>query len=795
MNDKIQHWVNWILYDELMECKINAPKHLLGNHDYGEGQMITTYKPHSVNCKVISPTGKLEYDMERVDDRGFYALYLPKKKFNGSKYRLVTQYQDGSTVTSADPYSFESQLSEFDIYLFSEGNHWDIYKKLGAHPMKVDGVSGTFFAVWAPHARRVSVVGDFNMWDRALHPMNISKNAGFFELFIPDVTEDAVYKFNILTRYGEEIYKSDPFGNCAQFRPDNASVVKDITKYRWKDTDWMEQRSGTTRTDLMRKPMTIYEMHLGSWKKRIEEDVNGFFNYRDLAHMVADYVKEMGYTHIELMGIAEYPFDGSWGYQVTNYYAPTRRYGDPEDFMYFVDYMHKNKIGVILDWVPAHFPRDAHGLGRFDGMPLFEHPDSRRGEHPDWGTYIFDFGRSEVSNFLIANAIFWIREYHIDALRVDAVASMLYLDYGRRGGDWLPNEDGGNENHAAIAMLRKLNKTIEDLDMGAFVIAEESTSWAGVTSPVALDGLGFLFKWNMGWMNDFLEYMKLDPYFRQFNHNRLTFSLMYAYSENFVLVFSHDEVVHLKCSMLNKMSGLHDDKFANLRTAYGFMYGHPGKKLVFMGQEFAQLREWSEERSLDWFLLDSEDARSHRGIQNYVKALNQIYNKYDAMYYNDQDPMGFEWISCDDAQSSIVSFIRRGSTPKNQLLFVCNFTPIDREDFIVGVPCKGKYTEILNSDAEQYGGQNRVNPEPIKALEKPWDNKQHSITLHLPPLSVVVLKYDYKDPEAPKAATKRTKTTTAKRTGATRTTAKRSTAKRTAATKNESVVEETGGTE
>ncbi|MBQ4059338.1 MAG: 1,4-alpha-glucan branching protein GlgB [Lachnospiraceae bacterium] len=763
MNVKIEQWMNWILYDELMEGKINAPKHILGNHDYLEGQMITTYKPHSVSCKVIAPTGKTEYDMEKVDDRGFYALYLPKKKFVGSKYRLVTTYQDGSTVTSADPYSFDGQFGELDIHLFSEGNHWDIYKKLGAHPMKIDGVSGTYFAVWAPRARRVSVVGDFNMWDSSLHPMHITGNGGFFELFIPDVGEDAVYKFNILTRYGEEIYKSDPFGNCAQFRPDNASVVKDITKYRWKDDEWMEKRSKTSRNDAMRKPMAIYEMHLGSWQKRSEDD-NGFFSYRELAPKVAEYMNYMGYTHIELMGIAEYPFDGSWGYQVTNYYAPTRRYGDPEDFMYFVDYMHKNGISVILDWVPAHFPRDAHGLGKFDGMPLFEHPDTRRGEHPDWGTYIFDFGRTEVSNFLIANALFWAKEYHIDALRVDAVASMLYLDYGRQDGNWLPNEDGGNDNYDAIKLLMKLNKTIEEQTPGVFVIAEESTSWAGVTAPTSMDGLGFLFKWNMGWMNDFLEYMKLDPYFRQFNHNRLTFSLMYAYSENFILVMSHDEVVHLKCSMLNKMPGLHDDKFANLRTAYGFMYGHPGKKLLFMGQEFAQLREWSESRSLDWYLLDGEDAVSHKGIQNYVKALNKLYNENDAMYYNDQDPMGFEWINCNDPQSSIVSFIRRGSTSKKQLLFVCNFTPMDRDGFIVGVPCAGKYTEVLNSDAEEFGGKGGINPTPIKATNEPWDGKENSISIHLPPLSTVVFEYDYKEP-VKKVASKSTakKTPTAKK--------------------------------
>ena len=758
MNVKIEQWMNWILFDELMDGKINAPKHILGNHDYGEGQMITTYKPHSESCKIIAPSGKTEYEMEQVDERGFYALYLPKKKFNGSKYRIVTNYMDGSTIISADPYSFENQIGEMDIFLFSEGNHWEIYKKLGAHPMKLDGVAGTYFAVWAPHARRVSVVGDFNMWDSALHPMNMVGTSGLFELFIPDVAEDAVYKFNILSRYGEEIFKADPYGNCTQFRPDNANVVKDITKYHWKDAAWMEERKKVSRSEAMRKPISIYEMHLGSWKKKKEDDENGFYTYRELAPMVADYINEMGYTHIELMGIAEYPFDGSWGYQVTNYYAPTRRYGDPEDFMYFIDYMHKKGISVILDWVPAHFPKDAHGLGRFDGMPLYEHPDPRRGEHPDWGTYIFDYGRNEVSNFLIANALFWAKEYHVDALRVDAVASMLYLDYGKQDGNWLPNEDGGNENYDAIKFLMKLNKTIEELEPGVFVIAEESTSWAGVTAPVSMDGLGFLFKWNMGWINDFLEYMKLDPYFRQFNHNRLTFSLMYAYSENFVLVFSHDEVVHLKCSMLNKMPGLHDDKFANLRVAYGFMYGHPGKKLLFMGQEFAQLREWSEARSLDWFLLEGEDAESHKGIQAYVKKLNELYNRYDAFYYNDQDPMGFDWICCDDPQSSIISFIRRGSTAKNQLLFVCNFTPVDRDGFVVGVPCAGKYTEILNSDATEFGGQGRVNGTPIAAVKEPWNGQEYSISMHLPPLSVTVFQYDYTDRTEKKALPKKTNT-------------------------------------
>ena len=603
MNKRLEDWINWILIDELKSGIINAPKHLLGNHDYGDGQVIMVYRPHAEKVCVVSPTGKNRDEMECLSD-GVYGFYSAKKKYKGTKYRIETTYQDGTTVVTADAYAFDSQITDFDTYLFAEGKHYDVYEKFGAHPMTIDGVKGTYFAVWAPHARRVSVVGDFNMWDGALNPMQMMQTSGIYELFIPDVAPGAVYKYQILTRDGEILYKADPYGNQCQVRPDNANVVADLTGYKWKDTDWIENRKQQTRETELKKPMAIYECHLGSWKKKIEDSDFGFYTYRELAKMLCDYVKKMGYTHVELMGTAEYPFDGSWGYQVTNYYAPTSRYGSPEDFMYFVDHMHANGIGVILDWVPAHFPRDAHGLGRFDGMPLYEHPDPRRGEHPDWGTYIFDFGRNEVSNFLTANALFWVEKFHVDALRVDAVASMLYLDYGKQDGQWLPNKDGGNENYDAIELLRKINTVMEERNPGAFLIAEESTAWAGVTAPASMKGLGFLYKWNMGWMNDFLEYMKMDPYFRSFNHNRLTFSLSYTYAENYVLVISHDEVVHLKCSMLNKMPGVEKDKFANLRTAYGFMYGHPGKKLLFMGQEFGQLREWSEARSLDWFLLD-----------------------------------------------------------------------------------------------------------------------------------------------------------------------------------------------
>ena len=740
MNKRLEDWVNWILIDELKNGIINAPKHLLGNHDYGDGQVIMVYRPHAEKVCVVSPTGKNRDEMECLSD-GVYGFYSAKKKYKGTKYRIETTYQDGTTVVTADAYAFDSQITDFDTYLFAEGKHYDVYEKFGAHPKTIDGVKGTYFAVWAPHARRVSVVGDFNMWDGALNPMQMMQTSGIYELFIPDVAPGAVYKYQILTRNGDILYKADPYGNQCQVRPDNANVVADLTRYKWKDTGWIDNRKKQTRETELKKPMAIYECHLGSWKKKIEDSDFGFYTYRELAKMLCDYVKKMGYTHVELMGIAEYPFDGSWGYQVTNYYAPTSRYGSPEDFMYFVDHMHENGIGVILDWVPAHFPRDAHGLGRFDGMPLYEHPDPRRGEHPDWGTYIFDFGRNEVSNFLTANALFWVEKFHVDALRVDAVASMLYLDYGKQDGQWLPNKDGGNENYDAIELLRKINTVMEERNPGAFLIAEESTAWAGVTAPASMEGLGFLYKWNMGWMNDFLEYMKMDPYFRSFNHNRLTFSLSYTYSENYVLVISHDEVVHLKCSMLNKMPGTEMDKFANLRTAYGFMYGHPGKKLLFMGQEFGQLREWSEARSLDWFLLDQP---LHKKMQKWVADLNHMYTTYDACYYNDNNQMGFEWTKVDDANISIVAFVRRGKTVKDQLLFVCNFVPVERKDYWIGVPCLTEYEEIINSDAKIYGGSGTKNG-TVKAFEEKCDRMPYAISIDIAPLSMMVFKYDYVD--------------------------------------------------
>ena len=742
MQEKLDQWINWVEYDELLAGHHNAPHNLLGLHMFGKGQVFTVYRPEAQRVFVTDKKGENQIELEEVEaGSGFFGLYVEGKKYQ-SDYQLHVQYGENDIVVTADPYAFEPQLSSDDLYLFAEGKHYQIYDKLGAHPMTINGIKGTYFAVWAPHARAVSVVGDFNMWDGRLHPMRTLEVSGVYELFIPGVEAGAIYKYQILTRTDEILMKSDPYANCGELRPKNASVVADLRDFNWTDKKWMADRARETRVSIRKKPMAIYEMHLGSWKKKDDGTEDGFYTYRELAPIIAEYVQDMGYTHIELMGIAEHPFDGSWGYQVTGYYAPTRRYGEPQDFMYFVDYMHSKGIYVILDWVPAHFPKDGYALGRFDGQPLYEHPDSRRGEHPHWGTYIFNYSKREVENFLLANGLFWLKKFHIDGLRVDAVASMLYLDYGKDDGEWLPNKDGGKENYDAIDLFHHMNEQFERLAPGTMIIAEESTSWAGVTSPVSMHGLGFLFKWNMGWMNDFLEYMHMDPYFRSNNHNLLTFSMQYAYSENFIQVLSHDEVVHGKGSMINKMPGELEDKFANLRTAYGFMYGHPGKKLLFMGQEFAQYREWSEKRSLDWNLLDES---YNKQMQRFVKQLNTLYSKYDAFYFNDSDTMGFEWMSCNNAQMSTVSFVRRGSTRRDQLLFICNFTPVQYDEYRTGVPCAGTYTELLTSDDVQYGGTGVKNKKCIKAEQIECEGKPYSLQMHLPPLSVTIYKFDYKN--------------------------------------------------
>ena len=628
------------------------------------------------------------------------------------------------------------RIGELDQYLFSMGTHYDIYKKMGAHEAVMNGKKGVYFAVWAPNAATVSVIGEFNGWREEANPMTRLEPSGIYEGFVVGAKVGMLYKFFIKTKDGRGLYKADPFANYAEQRPGTASRITDITKLRWSDAAWMEARKQRDNDSL---PVSIYEVHPGSWKKHPHgEDEDGFYNYREFAKSLAEYVKEMGYTHVELMGIAEHPFDGSWGYQVTGYYAPTSRYGTPEDFAYMVNYLHKQKIGVILDWVPAHFPRDAHGLEEFDGGCVYEYADPKKGEHPEWGTKVFDFGKSEVKNFLIANALYWVEHFHIDGLRVDAVASILYLDYGRENGQWTPNIYGGNKNLEAIEFFKHLNSVVLGRNHGAMMIAEESTAWPKVTGKPEEDGLGFSHKWNMGWMNDFLEYMKLDPYFRKWNHNKMTFSMTYAYAEKYILVLSHDEVVHLKCSMINKMPGLYDDKFANLRAGYAYMLGHPGKKLLFMGQEFAQLQEWSEARELDWYLLAEY---KHQQMQNYVKALLHLYKKTPALYDADQDPCGFEWINADDADRSIFSFVRHSKDGKSNLLFVINFTPVARPDYRVGVPKRKQYRLVLDGDAAEFGGNTTERPVVYKAVKSECDGREYSFAYDLPAYGIAIFKF------------------------------------------------------
>ena len=636
-----------------------------------------------------------------------------------------------STKNKLQPY----EIGELDQYLFGQGNHYEIYQKMGAHKVTHKGKEGVYFAVWAPNARRVAVVGDFNEWDFEANYMERQDPVGIWTCFVPGVKEGDLYKFCIETQQGKRIFKADPFANYAELRPGTASRVADISHLQWTDDAWMKKRE---TWDHKENPMSIYEVHPGSWMRHPGREDEGYYTYREFADAIVKYVKDMGYTHVELMGIAEHPFDGSWGYQVTGYYAPTSRYGTPEDFAYLIDHLHKNNIGVILDWVPAHFPRDAHGLADFDGTPTFEYADPRKGEHPDWGTKIFDYGKTEVKNFLIANALFWIEHFHVDGLRVDAVASMLYLDYGKQDGQWVANKYGGNENLEAIEFFKHLNSVILGRNKGAAMIAEESTAWPKVTGAPEDDGLGFSLKWNMGWMHDFTEYMKLDPYFRKNAHNMMTFAMSYAYSENYILVLSHDEVVHLKCSMLNKMPGLGFDKYANLKAGYAFMTGHPGKKLLFMGQEFAQLREWSEERELDWFLLAEPE---HQQIQNWYRDLLHLYKKNKAMYELDSDPAGFEWVNADDCFRSIYSFIRHSKGNKKNLLFVCNFTPMERADYRVGVPRRKQLKLILNSDDPKYGGKGEERPLVYKPVKQECDGRPYSFAYPLPAYGVAVFEF------------------------------------------------------
>ena len=739
MDQVLYDLMDWAGIEEIVYSEAANPERLLGAHEVEEGLLIQVFMPHAV--AVAAKVGNESYPMELQDEAGYYAVLLHGKKM--SKYLLEITYDNGTTKELQDPYAFPSQFTDAELKKFDAGIYYDVYRKMGAHPMTIDGVSGVYFAVWAPCAMRVSVVGDFNMWDGRRHQMKRLGDSGVFELFMPGLKAGTLYKYEIKNHRGEPMLKSDPYGNYSELRPDNASIVWDLEQFTWSDEVWMKNRELEAAKD---KPLSIYELHLGSWMRhelKLDEDgepVTGseFYNYREIAPKLAEYVKKLGYTHVELMGIAEHPFDGSWGYQVTGYYAPTSRYGTPQDFAYMINYLHRNGIGVILDWVPAHFPKDAHGLADFDGTPTFEYADPRKGEHPDWGTKIFDYSKPEVQNFLIANALFWIEHYHVDGLRVDAVASMLYLDYGKQDGQWVPNQYGGNQNLEAIAFFKHLNSVVLGRNQGAMMIAEESTAWPKVTGAPEDDGLGFSLKWNMGWMHDFTEYMKLDPLFRKGAHYQMTFSMEYAYSENYILVLSHDEVVHLKCSMLNKMPGLGFDKFANLKAAYAFMTGHPGKKLLFMGQEFAQLREWSEERELDWYLLAEEP---HQQIQNWYRDLLHLYRHNKALYELDTDPAGFEWINKDDTFRSIFSFVRHSRDNKKNLLFVCNFTPMERPDYRVGVPRRKQLKLVLDSDDPKYGGNGVERPKVYKPVKQECDGQKYSIAYPLQPYGVAVFEF------------------------------------------------------
>lgn len=614
-------------------------------------------------------------------------------------------------------------ITEVDRYLYNNGRHYEIYEKLGAHPRNYEGKDGMYFAVWAPHAEQVGVTGDFNGWNPDADPMTPLADSGIWEAFVPGVSTGELYKYAIITASGKVLFKADPFAFEAEYRPHTASVTTDLSGFSWKDQSWMEKRK---KSSLIDSPVSIYEVHLGSWKRKNREEKDGFYTYTEAAHELAEYISDMGYTHVELIGIAEHPYDGSWGYQVTGYFAPTSRYGTPQEFMYFVNYMHQKGIGVILDWVPAHFPKDAHGLADFDGSPCYEYADSRKGEHPDWGTKVFDYSKYEVDNFLIANALYWIDKFHVDGLRVDAVASMLYLDYGRNQGEWIPNRNGGNENLEAVEFFRHLNSVVKKRGGGAVVIAEESTTWPKVTGEPEDGGLGFTFKWNMGWMHDFLEYMKLDPYFRKYNHHKMTFGLSYFTSEKYILVLSHDEVVHLKGSMVEKMPGLLEDKFANLKAGYTFMLGHPGKKLLFMGQDFGQFHEWDENTSLDWYLAEEPLGKN---LKDYMKDLLHLYKKYPSLYEEDYDWDGFSWINADDGDRSIFSFVRYSKDRKNSLLFIINFTPVPRPDYRVGVPKHGSCTLVLD---ESRGLYKKGAKAPIFQTEKiKWDGQEYSFSYSL----------------------------------------------------------------
>ena len=715
-----------LTYDlqRLTSGRLHDPFTVLGRHPADDGQeTITVFGPH---IETLSIEGR---SAERIEGSDLFVLTVP----NGAlprHYRLQALDKTGHRFEFHDPYSFEAQIPEFDLHLFSEGKHLHAYRYLGAHRRVVDGVPGVLFATWAPHAERVSVIGDFNQWDGLRHPMRNRGGSGIWELFIPEIEPGAAYKFELRSRdSGVVVEKTDPYGQRFELRPRTASLIMSDTPFEWRDHDWLEERQ---HFDWQHAPVSIYELHLGSWRR---DPANHFLNYRDLAKQLVDYLKPLGFTHIELLPVTEHPLDESWGYQVTGYYAPTSRFGEPDDFRFFVDYLHRHGIGVILDWVPAHFPKDDWALSNFDGAPLYEHADPRRGEHRDWGTKIFDYGRNEVHNFLISSAMYWIEEFHIDGIRVDAVASMLYLDYSREPGDWIPNIHGGNENLEAIEFIRHLNAAIGTHHPNVLMIAEESTSWPQVSRPTWLGGLGFSMKWNMGWMHDTLEYFSKDPVYRHYHHDKLTFGMLYCFSENFVLPFSHDEVVHGKGSLINKMPGDRWQKFANLRLLFTFQYSYPGKKLNFMGNELAPFEEWNHSQSLAWSYLDHDE---HAGVQRLIADLNTIYSRQPALHGLDFEAQGFEWIDCHDSAQSVIVFQRLQG--EHRVVVALNFTPVVRSHYRIGAPVAGAWQEIFNSDSEYYGGSNAGNLGTLRTEDQPWMNQQQSLSLTLPPLGGIILK-------------------------------------------------------
>ena len=702
------------------------PHAILGRHPDGKHAVVRAWRPEAQTVNVLIG-GEVAAKLEEIDPAGLFEGRIDDTE---SDYLLEVTYSGGETFTLHDPYAFLPTLGDIDLHLVGEGSHNQLWEKLGAHIRTERGISGVGFAVWAPNARSVRVVGDFNSWDGRLNPMRSLGSSGVWELFVPDVTEGAYYKFEVVTAQGKVILKTDPFAFQTEEPPGTAARVH-RRRFEFTDDDWVERREAT---DAYASPMSIYELHLGSWRRA--EDGSPL-SYREIAPVLAGYCAEMGFTHVEFLPVAEHPFGGSWGYQISHYFAPTARFGSPDDFRFLVDTLHNADVGVIVDWVPAHFPKDEWALAQFDGTALYEHADPKKGEHPDWGTLVFNYGRNEVRNFLTANALYWIDEMHVDGLRVDAVASMLYLDYSRKEGEWVPNPFGGRENLEAISLMKDLNTVIHGAHPGVLMLAEESTAWPGVSRPVHLGGLGFGFKWNMGWMHDTLSYFSKDPIYRRFHHNQLTFSMMYAWSENFVLPLSHDEVVHGKGSLYRKMPGDPWQKRANLRALYAYMWAHPGKQLLFMGGEIAQDREWDHDSSLDWHLQSDP---GHAGVQRLVADLNRLYRETPALWERDSAPEGFKWIDANDADNNVFSFYRTGAHPDEHLVFVANLSPVPRTGFKVGVPKKGRYEEILNTDSEIYGGSGVGNMGSVVATDAPWHGLDYSVEMTLPPLGAVWLR-------------------------------------------------------